>query len=317
MSVTNATPDFLIWEKPGFDRYCILRRFKTLGLTNRQARILSGSMARWLTNEGPKGYLLRVTAQTVAWKNYDVGRETPIPGTSLWKGRPRQTYCLTQVSMTTRYRVLKFMKSIIKYTELQLDQWLKFKNSATRTSPDNESERLAIELVLLGHGASRPSDRDRLSFERPPSVLLDSEPGKKTFSPFDTHVSIPKTPEAVYKDSLKLIGSVPGYAVLTPGVGPRLGLENIGFPTGSDAPKTSGLIGVTQEVGGKARFYVSVHPAFQQFLTPLQNAVKGRAKRIPIRSHSIKTRVDVGCGIRYRMALSGPMTCQMLLTCFR
>lgn len=280
MSVISATPYFRIWEKPGFDRYCILRRFKTLGLTNRQARILSGSMARWLTNEGPRGYLLRVSNQTVAWKNYDMGRVTSIPGTSLFKDRPRQTLCLTQVSMTTRYRVLKFMKSIIKYTELQGEQWQKFYQSATRPAPDPKAEKLAVETVLLGHGASRPSARDRLSFEKPPSVLIDGEPGKKTFSPFDTHVSVPKTPEAVYKDSLKLIGSVPGYACLTPGVGPRLGQDNLGF-NGATAPRTSGLIGVTQEVGGKARFFVSVHPAFQHYLTPLQNAVKARAKMDP------------------------------------
>jgi len=180
--------------------------------------------------------------------------------------------------MSTVLRVMKFLKNLITFKQILSSQWSKFHNSATRKP--SPSEFLRKYGLVTASGANHGRHKDDLSWEQPLPLteFVNSEVGKKTFSPFDSRISIPRQPLDVVTDGLRICqyadaGHVKPFNTYS--MFPFIGT----YPTKLTHPETAGLVGVTQEPGGKARFFVSVHPAYQSGFVPLQRALKYRAKR--------------------------------------
>jgi len=261
-------------RKAGFGLLPIHYRMMALGLTRRESVGLVNQITTWLRSRGPKGYLEIVARHKQAWQDREIGQNRVIPGLMrVGKGKlPLQTAMLHRLSIGNRFRILKLLKNLIRYEEAQPEQWLKFYNSATRPQPEKQWLKYYSRLCVLG--STVYPNKDELSFEAPtPVTELADDPGNKTFSPFDSRTSVPRDPEKVLVDSLKAAKLYTCLKQVVP-------LFETNYRDTS-IPKTVGLIGVTQEPGGKGRFFASVHPVWQAYFTPLQAALKYRANRDP------------------------------------
>jgi len=191
---------------------------------------------------------------------------------------------------------MKLMKSIVVYENVTSAQWKKFHDSATRSQPSIEAQERMTDVVIRGmQGAPH---KDSLSWGLTPALTeFLNEQGKKTYCPFNTNKSVSRDPLSVFNDSLKLLCTSDHgerfswygewfaeqtceYPLIQLNAREFLfpGVESFNAYEGGESIDTLGLVDVTQEPGGKARFYVSVHPAIQCLMSPLQDALKYRAR---------------------------------------
>lgn len=264
--------DYKIWGKDELPYGPCKRRLETIGLNEEDSKHTLALISFWLKCNGPVGYLECVTRQGTAWKQVFSGDYKVIHGCTRTKGMiPVRTAYLRKYKVSIVLRVMKFMKNLITFTRILPSQWHKFHNSATRQHSPREF--LRKYGLVVRQGAKPAVHKDELSWDVPLPIteFVNSRVGNKTFSPFDSRTSVPRQPFDVVVDSLKVLREGPFNTFHL--------LPFLGSAPYISKPETAGLVGCTQEPGGKARFFVSVHPAYQSGFTPLQRALKFRARR--------------------------------------